>query len=60
MPTVNAERLLSDLNHLRTFGQHGNGVIRPSLSSADRERPLLDPLEVPASVSRLALSPPSL
>ena len=37
MPTVNAERLLSDLNHLRTFGQHGNGVIRPSLSSADME-----------------------
>ena len=35
MATINAERLLADLDHLRTFGAVGNGVVRPSLSAAD-------------------------
>ena len=37
MPKVNGQRLLADLNHLRTFGQYGNGVVRPSLSQADMD-----------------------
>ena len=35
MPTINAERLLADLRHLRTFGATGTGVVRPSLSPID-------------------------
>ena len=37
MPEINADRLLSDLRTLRTFGSHGNGVIRRSLSPVDME-----------------------
>ncbi len=33
--TINDERFLSDLYHLRTFGADGIGVIRPSLSTPD-------------------------
>lgn len=32
---VNPERLLADLNQLRIFGAHGNGVVRPAFSEAD-------------------------
>lgn len=32
---INPTRLLADLHHLRTFGAHGNGVIRPAFSKAD-------------------------
>lgn len=35
MPTISPKRLMDDLQHLRTFGAHGNGVVRPSLSSED-------------------------
>ena len=35
MATINRERLLDDLSTLRTFGQTGNGVVRPSLSDID-------------------------
>jgi N-carbamoyl-L-amino-acid hydrolase len=35
MPTINPKRLIDDLQHLRTFGAHGNGVVRPSLSPDD-------------------------
>ncbi|MFT5175972.1 MAG: N-carbamoyl-L-amino-acid hydrolase [Gammaproteobacteria bacterium] len=35
--TINPERLLADLDHLRTFGAFGNGVVRPSLSNVDIE-----------------------
>lgn len=35
MPTINPQRLIDDLQHLRTFGAHGNGVVRPSLSPQD-------------------------
>ena len=35
MPAINPERLMDDLQHLRTFGAHGNGVVRPSLSADD-------------------------
>jgi N-carbamoyl-L-amino-acid hydrolase len=37
MPTINGERLLADLRHLRTFGatDTGTGVVRPSLSAVD-------------------------
>jgi N-carbamoyl-L-amino-acid hydrolase len=35
VPQINAERLLADLNALRDFGRHGNGVVRPSLSPQD-------------------------
>lgn len=35
--TINADRFLSDLYHLRTFGADGVGVVRPSLSSPDIE-----------------------
>ena len=37
MPTINANRLLKDLDDLRNFGRHGNGVIRPSLSPVDMD-----------------------
>lgn len=35
MPTINAQRLMSDLKTLRTFGATQNGVVRPSLSEID-------------------------
>jgi N-carbamoyl-L-amino-acid hydrolase len=35
MPTINPKRLIADLQYLRTFGAHGNGVVRPSLSADD-------------------------
>ena len=35
MATINPERLLADLDHLRTFGALENGVVRPSLSAVD-------------------------
>ena len=35
MATINPERLLADLDHLRTFGATDNGVVRPSLSEVD-------------------------
>ena len=35
MPRINAERLLSDLRHLRSIGAHENGVVRPAFSEAD-------------------------
>jgi N-carbamoyl-L-amino-acid hydrolase len=37
MPQINAERLLSDLRKLRTFGAVDTGVVRPALSDADIE-----------------------
>jgi beta-ureidopropionase / N-carbamoyl-L-amino-acid hydrolase len=37
MLTINPERLLSDLDHLRSFGRHGTGVARPAFSAADME-----------------------
>jgi beta-ureidopropionase / N-carbamoyl-L-amino-acid hydrolase len=37
MPTINPERLLTDLRTLRSFGSQGTGVVRPSLSPADIE-----------------------
>lgn len=37
MPSINAERLMSDLRHLRTIGAVENGVVRPALSPADME-----------------------
>lgn len=35
MPAINSKRLIDDLNHLRTFGAVGTGVMRPSLSPVD-------------------------
>ena len=35
MPAINPERLLSDLQTLRTYGANGNGVVRPSFSDVD-------------------------
>ena len=35
MARINPERLLADLDHLRTFGATENGVVRPSLSEVD-------------------------
>lgn len=35
MPQINAHRLLSDLQYLRTFGATGTGVVRPTLSPID-------------------------
>ena len=37
MPTINPQRLLNDLRQLRTFGAHGNGVVRLALSPIDME-----------------------
>ncbi len=37
MPEINADRLLDDLKTLRSFGAHGNGVVRPALSEIDLE-----------------------
>jgi len=37
MPTINSQRLLADLHHLRSFGASGNGVVRPSLSPIDMQ-----------------------
>jgi beta-ureidopropionase / N-carbamoyl-L-amino-acid hydrolase len=37
MPTINPDRLLADLNTLRSFGSHGKGVVRPSLSPVDMD-----------------------
>lgn len=37
MPTINAERLLSDLRHLRSIGAVENGVVRPAFSEKDME-----------------------
>ena len=35
MPTINAERLLADLDHLRTIGAVETGVVRTALSETD-------------------------
>lgn len=35
MARINPDRLLADLDHLRTFGSSGNGVVRQSLSDVD-------------------------
>lgn len=37
MPQINRERLLSDLQTLRSFGATGPGVVRPSLSDIDMD-----------------------
>ena len=37
MPKVNAERLLADLDALRTIGAQGSGVVRPAFSAEDME-----------------------
>ena len=37
MPAINPQRLLNDLRQLRTFGAHGNGVVRLALSPIDIE-----------------------
>ena len=37
MPSINGERLLSDLKELRTIGAQGIGVVRPALSPKDME-----------------------
>ncbi|MBT6274862.1 MAG: M20 family metallo-hydrolase [Chromatiales bacterium] len=37
MARINGDRLLADLHHLRSFGSHGNGVIRPTLSPTDMQ-----------------------
>ena len=37
MPNVNAERLLADLDTLRTIGAQGSGVVRPAFSAEDME-----------------------
>jgi N-carbamoyl-L-amino-acid hydrolase len=34
---INPDRLLADLDHLRTFGATGTGVVRPSLSPVDMD-----------------------
>ena len=35
MPKINPERLIDDLQALRSIGAHGTGVIRPAFSDAD-------------------------
>ncbi len=35
MPRIDPERLLADLEHLRSFGARGTGVVRQSLSEVD-------------------------
>ncbi len=37
MPVINGDRLVGDLEALRTFGRCGNGVVRQSLSEVDME-----------------------
>jgi N-carbamoyl-L-amino-acid hydrolase len=37
MPTINPDRLLSDLRHLRSIGAQGIGVVRPAFSEKDME-----------------------
>lgn len=37
MARINPDRLLADLDHLRTFGACDNGVMRPSLSAVDMQ-----------------------
>ena len=37
MAGINPDRLLADLDQLRTFGASGNGVMRPSLSPVDMQ-----------------------
>ena len=37
MPAINPQRLLNDLRQLRSFGAHGNGVVRLALSPIDME-----------------------
>ncbi|MGC1442827.1 MAG: hydantoinase/carbamoylase family amidase [Burkholderiaceae bacterium] len=37
MPTIQADRLLRDLQELRSFGATGSGVVRPSLSAVDMQ-----------------------
>lgn len=37
LPNINAERLLSDLDTLRTIGAQGSGVVRPAFSPKDME-----------------------
>lgn len=32
---INATRFLDDLHHLRSFGRHGTGVVRPAFSPSD-------------------------
>jgi N-carbamoyl-L-amino-acid hydrolase len=37
MPSIQPERLLSDLRHLRSIGAQGIGVVRPAFSAKDME-----------------------
>ena len=37
MPKIDRQRLLDDLHKLRSFGAHGNGVVRTALSDIDLE-----------------------
>lgn len=37
MPEINRQRLLDDLRKLRSFGAHGNGVVRTAFSDVDLE-----------------------
>jgi N-carbamoyl-L-amino-acid hydrolase len=37
MPSIDPDRLLSDLNELRAIGAHDRGVVRPAFSAADME-----------------------
>ena len=37
MPSIDADRLLSDLRELRTIGAQGRGVVRPAFSAADMQ-----------------------
>jgi hypothetical protein len=37
MPTIQPERLLADLRHLRSIGAQGIGVVRPAFSAKDME-----------------------
>jgi len=37
MPTINPDRLLTDLRTLRSIGAQGPGVVRPAFSAADME-----------------------
>jgi N-carbamoyl-L-amino-acid hydrolase len=37
MPSINPDRLLSDLRHLRSIGAQGIGVVRPAFSPKDME-----------------------
>jgi N-carbamoyl-L-amino-acid hydrolase len=37
VPSINPERLLADLRHLRSIGAQGRGVVRPAFSPKDME-----------------------